>query len=171
VLIRPSYVLSGAAMNVVSTGRSWRSTWPLAVLRQRRSTGGGVGIHQEAKEVSCLVADHGDIVSYAISETWDLPACTPAAPPCTTHGGCVGTVRKLKIIAGKDCPPLRNQWPFNIQFLEKNREIRVIGCNSGPRAAFPDRQGRATIIKDHPGAVGESGRDEASGSTIYPSWA
>ena len=140
VLIRPSYVLSGAAMNVVSntfeleaflqTAVEVSSEYPVVVSE----------FIQEAKEIELdAVADHGDIVSYAISEHVEFAGvhsgdATMYYPPQRVY---VGTIRKLKIIAEKIAKRYEISGPFNIQFLEKNGEIRVIECNIRASRSYP----------------------------------
>ncbi|MBU6122732.1 carbamoyl-phosphate synthase (glutamine-hydrolyzing) large subunit [Hymenobacter siberiensis] len=140
VLIRPSYVLSGAAMNVVSNNfeleeflkaaKEVSAEYPVVVSE----------FIQEAKEIELdAVADHGDIVSYAISEHVEFAGvhsgdATMYYPPQRVY---VGTVRKLKIIAEKIAKRYEISGPFNIQFLEKNGEIRVIECNIRASRSYP----------------------------------
>jgi carbamoyl-phosphate synthase large subunit len=95
---------------------------------------------QEAKEIELdAVADQGQIVSYAISEHVEFAGvhsgdATMYYPPQRVY---VGTVRKLKVIAEKIARRYEISGPFNIQFLEKNREIRVIECNLRASRSFP----------------------------------
>ena len=140
VLIRPSYVLSGAAMNVVSNNfeleeflkaaKEVSAEYPVVVSE----------FIQEAKEIELdAVADHGEIVSYAISEHVEFAGvhsgdATMYYPPQRVY---VGTIRKLKIIAEKIARRYEISGPFNIQFLEKNGEIRVIECNIRASRSYP----------------------------------
>ncbi|MFD1874599.1 carbamoyl-phosphate synthase (glutamine-hydrolyzing) large subunit [Hymenobacter bucti] len=140
VLIRPSYVLSGAAMNVVSnpheleeflkTAAEVSAEYPVVVSE----------FIQEAKEIELdAVADHGEIVSYAISEHVEFAGvhsgdATMYYPPQRVY---VGTIRKLKNIAEKIAKRYDISGPFNIQFLEKHGEIRVIECNIRASRSFP----------------------------------
>jgi len=140
VLIRPSYVLSGAAMNVVSnpheleeflqTAAEVSAEYPVVVSE----------FIQEAKEIELdAVANKGDIVSYAISEHVEFAGvhsgdATMYYPPQRVY---VGTIRKLKIIAEKIARRYEISGPFNIQFLEKNGEIRVIECNIRASRSYP----------------------------------
>ena len=140
VLIRPSYVLSGAAMNVVSNAFE---------LEEFLQTAAGVSAEypvvvsefiQEAKEIELdAVADHGDIISYAISEHVEFAGvhsgdATMYYPPQKVY---VGTIRKLKIIAEKIARRYQISGPFNIQFLEKDGLIRVIECNIRASRSYP----------------------------------
>ncbi len=140
VLIRPSYVLSGAAMNVVSnpqeleeflkTAAEVSAEYPVVVSE----------FIQEAKEIELdAVADKGEIVSYAISEHVEFAGvhsgdATMYYPPQRVY---VGTIRKLKNIAEKIARRYNISGPFNIQFLEKNGEIRVIECNIRASRSYP----------------------------------
>ena len=140
VLIRPSYVLSGAAMNVVSNvfemeaflkaAKEVSAEYPVVVSE----------FIQDAKEIELdAVADQGEIVSYAISEHVEFAGvhsgdATMYYPPQKVY---VRTVRKLKIIAEKIAKRYEISGPFNIQFLEKGGEIRVIECNIRASRSFP----------------------------------
>ncbi|AYA37764.1 carbamoyl-phosphate synthase (glutamine-hydrolyzing) large subunit [Hymenobacter oligotrophus] len=140
VLIRPSYVLSGAAMNVVSNVQELQEYLKLAVDVSAEYPVVVSEFIQEAKEIELdAVADKGEIVSYAISEHVEFAGvhsgdATMYYPPQRVY---VGTVRKLKVIAEKIAKRFQISGPFNIQFLEKNREIRVIECNLRASRSFP----------------------------------
>ncbi|GGF00789.1 carbamoyl-phosphate synthase (glutamine-hydrolyzing) large subunit [Hymenobacter cavernae] len=140
VLIRPSYVLSGAAMNVVSNPQELEEYLKLAVAVSAEYPVVVSEFIQEAKEIELdAVADKGDIVSYAISEHVEFAGvhsgdATMYYPPQRVY---VGTVRKLKVIAEKIARRFQISGPFNIQFLEKNGEIRVIECNLRASRSFP----------------------------------
>ena len=140
VLIRPSYVLSGAAMNVVSnafeleaflqTAAEVSAEYPVVVSE----------FIQEAKEIELdAVADRGDIVSYAISEHVEFAGvhsgdATMYYPPQQVY---VGTIRKLKTIAEQIARRYGISGPFNIQFLEKDGAIRVIELNLRAARSYP----------------------------------
>ncbi|QDA60349.1 carbamoyl-phosphate synthase (glutamine-hydrolyzing) large subunit [Hymenobacter jejuensis] len=140
VLIRPSYVLSGAAMNVVSNHEELEEYLKLASEVSAEYPVVVSEFIQEAKEIELdAVADKGEIVSYAISEHVEFAGvhsgdATMYYPPQRVY---VGTVRKLKVIAEKIAKRFEISGPFNIQFLEKNREIRVIECNLRASRSFP----------------------------------
>ncbi|GAA4376149.1 carbamoyl-phosphate synthase (glutamine-hydrolyzing) large subunit [Hymenobacter koreensis] len=140
VLIRPSYVLSGASMNVVSNAFEMESFLKAAAEVSAEYPVVVSEFIQEAKEIELdAVADKGEIVSYAISEHVEFAGvhsgdATMYYPPQRVY---VGTVRKLKIIAEKIAKRYEISGPFNIQFLEKNREIRVIECNIRASRSFP----------------------------------
>ncbi|MBO3270052.1 carbamoyl-phosphate synthase (glutamine-hydrolyzing) large subunit [Hymenobacter defluvii] len=140
VLIRPSYVLSGAAMNVVSNRDEMEAYLDLASAVSAEYPVVVSEFIQDAKEIELdAVADHGDIVSYAISEHVEFAGvhsgdATMYYPPQRVY---VGTVRKLKTIAEQIAKRFEISGPFNIQFLEKNGEIRVIECNLRASRSFP----------------------------------
>jgi len=140
VLIRPSYVLSGASMNVVSNPQELEEYLKLAAAVSAEYPVVVSEFIQEAKEIELdAVADRGQIVSYAISEHVEFAGvhsgdATMYYPPQRVY---VGTIRKLKIIAEKIARRYEISGPFNIQFLEKNREIRVIECNLRASRSFP----------------------------------
>ncbi|UYZ63328.1 carbamoyl-phosphate synthase (glutamine-hydrolyzing) large subunit [Hymenobacter weizhouensis] len=140
VLIRPSYVLSGAAMNVVLNPQELEEYLKLAAAVSAEYPVVVSEFIQEAKEIELdAVADRGEIVSYAISEHVEFAGvhsgdATMYYPPQRVY---VGTVRKLKVIAEKIARRFQISGPFNIQFLEKNREIRVIECNLRASRSYP----------------------------------
>jgi carbamoyl-phosphate synthase large subunit len=140
VLIRPSYVLSGAAMNVVSNDFELEAFLKLAKEVSAEYPVVVSEFIQEAKEIELdAVADRGDIVSYAISEHVEFAGvhsgdATMYYPPQKVY---VGTIRKLKVIAEKIARRYEISGPFNIQFLEKDGEIRVIECNLRASRSFP----------------------------------
>jgi carbamoyl-phosphate synthase large subunit len=140
VLIRPSYVLSGAAMNVVSNREELEAFLQTAVEVSAEYPVVVSEFIQEAKEIELdAVADHGEIVSYAISEHVEFAGvhsgdATMYYPPQKVY---VGTIRKLKIIAEKIARRYEISGPFNIQFLEKDGEIRVIECNIRASRSYP----------------------------------
>ncbi len=140
VLIRPSYVLSGAAMNVVSNKDELENFLKVA---KEVSTEYPVVVSEfieEAKEIELdAVADHGEIVSYAISEHVEFAGvhsgdATMYYPPQKVY---VETVRRLKAIAEKIAKRYEISGPFNIQFLGKNNDLKVIECNIRASRSFP----------------------------------
>jgi len=140
VLIRPSYVLSGAAMNVVSNRQELEEFLQTAVEVSAEYPVVVSEFIQEAKEIELdAVANHGEIVSYAISEHVEFAGvhsgdATMYYPPQRVY---VGTIRKLKNIAEKIARRYDISGPFNIQFLEKNGVIRVIECNIRASRSYP----------------------------------
>jgi carbamoyl-phosphate synthase large subunit len=95
---------------------------------------------EEAKEIELdAVADHGEIVSYAISEHVEFAGvhsgdATMYYPPQKVY---VETVRRLKAIAEKIAKRYEISGPFNIQFLGKNNDLKVIECNIRASRSFP----------------------------------
>ncbi|WP_375437223.1 carbamoyl-phosphate synthase (glutamine-hydrolyzing) large subunit [uncultured Hymenobacter sp.] len=140
VLIRPSYVLSGAAMNVVSNAFEMESYLKAATEVSAEYPVVVSEFMQEAKEIELdAVAAKGEIVSYAISEHVEFAGvhsgdATMYYPPQKVY---VRTIRRLKIIAEKVAKRYEISGPFNIQFLEKDGEIRVIECNIRASRSFP----------------------------------
>ncbi|MFC7669889.1 carbamoyl-phosphate synthase (glutamine-hydrolyzing) large subunit [Hymenobacter humi] len=140
VLIRPSYVLSGAAMNVVSNNYELDAFLQTAVEVSAEYPVVVSEFIQDAKEIELdAVADHGEIVSYAISEHVEFAGvhsgdATMYYPPQKVY---VRTIRKLKIIAEKIAKRYNISGPFNIQFLDKDGEIRVIECNLRASRSYP----------------------------------
>ncbi|MBC8081779.1 MAG: ATP-grasp domain-containing protein, partial [Hymenobacter sp.] len=140
VLVRPSYVLSGAAMNVVSNAFEMESFLRAATEVSAEYPVVVSQFMQEAKEIELdAVAARGEIVSYAISEHVEFAGvhsgdATMYYPPQKVY---VGTIRKLKIIAEKIARRYEISGPFNIQFLEKDGAISVIECNLRASRSFP----------------------------------
>ncbi|MFD2720816.1 carbamoyl-phosphate synthase (glutamine-hydrolyzing) large subunit [Hymenobacter monticola] len=140
VLIRPSYVLSGAAMNVVSNPHELDAFLQTAVEVSAEYPVVVSEFIQDAKEIELdAVADKGEIVSYAISEHVEFAGvhsgdATMYYPPQKVY---VRTIRKLKVIAEKIARRYEISGPLNIQFLDKNGEIRVIECNIRASRSFP----------------------------------
>jgi carbamoyl-phosphate synthase large subunit len=140
VLIRPSYVLSGAAMNVV------RSAGQLHAFLQEATE-----VNKEhpvviskfitgARELEIdAVADKGEVVCYAITEHVENAGvhsgdATMVFPPQRTY---IETMRRVKSIAREIAEVLRISGPFNIQFIAKDNEIKVIECNLRASRSFP----------------------------------
>ncbi len=140
VLIRPSYVLSGAAMNVVSNPTELDHFLELAANVSKQYPVVVSDFIENAKEIEYdAVADHGEIVSYAISEHVEFAGvhsgdATIVFPPQKLY---VETIRRVKRIARKIAGELRITGPFNIQFLAKDNEIKVIECNLRASRSFP----------------------------------
>ncbi|GAB3723183.1 carbamoyl-phosphate synthase (glutamine-hydrolyzing) large subunit [Hymenobacter agri] len=140
VLIRPSYVLSGAAMNVVSNPHELDAFLQTAVEVSAEYPVVVSEFIQDAKEIELdAVADKGEIVSYAISEHVEFAGvhsgdATMYYPPQKVY---VRTIRKLKVIAEKIARRYEISGPMNIQFLDKNGEIRVIECNIRASRSYP----------------------------------
>ncbi|GHT84731.1 hypothetical protein FACS18947_2580 [Bacteroidia bacterium] len=140
VLVRPSYVLSGAAMNVCSNQTELERFLKLAANVSQKHPVVVSEFVQEAKEIEIdAVADKGNIVTYAISEHIEFAGvhsgdATIQFPPQRLY---VETVRKIKRVAKEIASALQITGPFNIQFLAKDNEIKVIECNLRASRSFP----------------------------------
>jgi carbamoyl-phosphate synthase large subunit len=140
VLVRPSYVLSGAAMNVCSNEQELINFLQLAADVSKKHPVVVSEFIENAKEIELdAVADKGDIVAYAISEHVEFAGvhsgdATIQFPAQRLY---IETVRRIKKIARKIAQELQISGPFNIQFLAKNNEIKVIECNLRASRSFP----------------------------------
>jgi carbamoyl-phosphate synthase large subunit len=140
VLVRPSYVLSGAAMNVCSNQTELERFLKLAANVSQKHPVVVSEFIQNAKEIEIdAVANHGEIISYAISEHIEFAGvhsgdATIQFPPQRLY---VETVRKIKRIAREIASALQITGPFNIQFLAKDNDIKVIECNLRASRSFP----------------------------------
>ena len=140
VLIRPSYVLSGAAMSIALSKDELKKYLKKAsevskehpVVISKFITG--------AKEIEIdAVAKQGDLYCYAISEHVENAGvhsgdATIVLPPQRTY---LETMRRIKIIAKKVAKSLRITGPFNIQFIAKDNDVKVIECNLRASRSFP----------------------------------
>ncbi|MDR1373073.1 MAG: carbamoyl-phosphate synthase (glutamine-hydrolyzing) large subunit [Dysgonamonadaceae bacterium] len=140
VLVRPSYVLSGAAMNVCSNRTELERFLKLAANVSQKHPVVVSEFIQNAKEIEIdAVADHGEIVIYAISEHIEFAGvhsgdATIQFPPQRLY---VETVRQIKRIARRIASALEITGPFNIQFLARDNDIKVIECNLRASRSFP----------------------------------
>ena len=140
VLIRPSYVLSGAAMNVVSNKSELEHFLTLATNVSKEHPVVVSEFIEEAKEIEIdAVARDGEIVAYAISEHIEFAGvhsgdATIMFPPQKIY---VETVRRIKRISRDIADSLHISGPFNIQFLAKDNDIKVIECNLRASRSFP----------------------------------
>ena len=140
VLVRPSYVLSGAAMNVCYDEEKLRHFLSLAAEVSQEHPVVISQFMQRCKEIEFdAVADEGEIIAYAISEHIEYAGvhsgdATIQFPPQKLY---VETVRRIKKIARKIAHALAISGPFNIQFLAKDNEIKVIECNLRASRSFP----------------------------------
>ena len=140
VLVRPSYVLSGAAMNVCYDEEKLRHFLSLAAEVSQEHPVVISQFMQRCKEIEFdAVADEGEIIAYAISEHIEYAGvhsgdATIQFPPQKLY---VETVRRIKKIARKIAHALDISGPFNIQFLAKDNEIKVIECNLRASRSFP----------------------------------
>ncbi len=140
VLVRPSYVLSGAAMNVCSNDNELERFLALAANVSKKHPVVVTEFIENAKEIEFdAVADKGTVIAYAISEHIEFAGvhsgdATIQFPPQKLY---VETVRRIKKIARKIAQALNISGPFNIQFLAKNNDIKVIECNLRASRSFP----------------------------------
>jgi len=140
VLIRPSYVLSGAAMSIVLSedeleeylkkATDLNSEHPVVISK----------FITDAREIEAdAVADNGDLFCYAISEHVENAGvhsgdATIVLPPQRTY---LETMRRVKMITKEIASALQITGPFNIQFIAKDNEVKVIECNLRASRSFP----------------------------------
>ncbi|MCQ2208452.1 MAG: ATP-grasp domain-containing protein, partial [Paludibacteraceae bacterium] len=140
VLVRPSYVLSGAAMNVCHDKSQLKNFLKMAAAVSQKHPVVVSQFMTRCKEIEIdAVANKGDIVCYAISEHVEFAGvhsgdATTQFPPQKLY---VETVRRIKKIAAQIAAALHISGPFNIQFLAKENEIKVIECNLRASRSFP----------------------------------
>jgi carbamoyl-phosphate synthase large subunit len=140
VLVRPSYVLSGAAMNVCSNNDELERFLKLAANVSKKHPVVISKFMTETKEVEMdAVAKEGEIVAYAISEHIEFAGvhsgdATIQFPAQKLY---VETVRRIKKISGQIARELHISGPFNIQYLARDNEIKVIECNLRASRSFP----------------------------------
>jgi len=140
VLIRPSYVLSGAAMNVVSNKEELGHFLELAAEVSKDHPVVVTEFMQQTKEIEIdAVAQNGELKAYAISEHVEYAGvhsgdATVVFPAQKLY---VETIRRIKKIARTIAKELCISGPFNIQFLAKDNAVRVIECNLRASRSFP----------------------------------
>jgi carbamoyl-phosphate synthase large subunit len=140
VLIRPSYVLSGAAMNVVSNPDQLEHFLQMAADVSKEHPVVVTEFIEQAKEIEIdAVADKGEMVAYAISEHVEFAGvhsgdATIVFPPQKLY---VETIRRIKKISREIAKALDISGPFNMQFLAKDNDIKVIECNLRASRSFP----------------------------------
>ena len=140
VLIRPSYVLSGAAMNIVSNKDELEHFLNLATQVSKQYPVVVSKFLTDAKEIEMdAVADKGEIIVYAISEHIEFAGvhsgdATIMFPPQKVY---VETIRRIKKISRHIAEELQISGPFNIQFLAKDNDIKVIECNLRASRSLP----------------------------------
>ncbi|MDE6265149.1 MAG: carbamoyl-phosphate synthase (glutamine-hydrolyzing) large subunit [Paramuribaculum sp.] len=140
VLVRPSYVLSGAAMNVCSNTDELERFLRLAANVSKQHPVVVSEFIQNAKEIEMdAVAQNGEIKVYAISEHIEYAGvhsgdATIQFPPQKLY---VETMRRIKKVSSQIAAALNISGPFNIQFLAKNNDIKVIECNLRASRSFP----------------------------------
>ncbi len=140
VLVRPSYVLSGAAMNVCSNQDELERFLKLAANVSKKHPVVVSRFMQHAKEVEMdAVARDGEIIAYAISEHVEFAGvhsgdATIQFPPQKLY---VETARRIKKISKQIAKELHISGPFNIQYLARENDIKVIECNLRASRSFP----------------------------------
>lgn len=140
VLVRPSYVLSGAAMNVCSNQDELERFLKLAANVSKKHPVVVSRFMQHAKEVEMdAVAKDGEIIAYAISEHIEFAGvhsgdATIQFPPQKLY---VETARRIKKISKQIAKELHISGPFNIQYLARENDIKVIECNLRASRSFP----------------------------------
>lgn len=140
VLVRPSYVLSGAAMNVCSNDDELERFLKLAANVSKQHPVVVTEFIEHAKEIEMdAVAQNGEIKVYAISEHIEFAGvhsgdATIQFPPQKLY---VETARRIKKISSQIAKALNISGPFNIQYLAKNNDIKVIECNLRASRSFP----------------------------------
>ena len=140
VLVRPSYVLSGAAMNVCSNQDELERFLELAANVSKKHPVVVSSFLQNAKEIEMdAVARDGEIIAYAISEHVEYAGvhsgdATIQFPPQKLY---VETARRIKKISKQIAKELHISGPFNIQYLARENDIKVIECNLRASRSFP----------------------------------
>ena len=140
VLVRPSYVLSGAAMNVCSNEDELNRFLELAANVSKKHPVVVSRFIENAKEIEMdAVAQNGKIIAYAISEHIEFAGvhsgdATIQFPPQKTY---IETIRRIKRISRKIAEELQISGPFNVQYLARDNEIKVIECNLRASRSFP----------------------------------
>ncbi|RKY90114.1 MAG: carbamoyl phosphate synthase large subunit, partial [Ignavibacteriae bacterium] len=140
VLIRPSYVLSGAAMSIVLTEDELERYLKKATELNREHPVVISKFITDAREIEIdAVADKGELFCYAIAEHVENAGvhsgdATIVLPPQRTY---LETMRRIKIITKKIAREFEITGPFNIQFIAKENEVKVIECNLRASRSFP----------------------------------
>lgn len=140
LLVRPSYVLSGSSMNIVSNAHELQKFLELAVSVSKEYPVVVSKFIEEAKEIEMdAVANNGEILAYAISEHVEFAGvhsgdATMLFPPQKVY---VETTRRIKKITSQIAKELNLTGPFNIQFLAKDNDVKVIECNVRASRSFP----------------------------------
>ena len=140
VLIRPSYVLSGAAMSIVLTEDELETYLIKATELNREHPVVISKFITDAREIEIdAVADKGELFCYAIAEHVENAGvhsgdATIVLPPQRTY---LETMRRVKIITKKIADEFKITGPFNIQFIAKDNDVKVIECNLRASRSFP----------------------------------
>ena len=140
VLVRPSYVLSGAAMNVCSNREELERFLQLAANVSEDHPVVVSRFIEHAKEIEMdAVAKDGEILAYAISEHIEFAGvhsgdATIQFPPQKVY---IETVRRIKRVSRQIAKELHISGPFNIQFMARDNDLLVIECNLRASRSFP----------------------------------
>jgi carbamoyl-phosphate synthase large subunit len=140
VLIRPSYVLSGAAMSIVLTEDELEAYLKKATDLNNEHPVVISKFITDAREIEIdAVADHGELFCYAIAEHVENAGvhsgdATIVLPPQRTY---LETMRRVKNITKKVAKEFEINGPFNIQFIAKDNDVKVIECNLRASRSFP----------------------------------
>ena len=140
VLVRPSYVLSGAAMSIALSKDELKEYLKKASSVSKKHPVVISKFITEAKEIEIdAVANDGELYCYAISEHVENAGvhsgdATMVLPPQRTY---LETMRRIKIITKQIAKSLKITGPFNIQFLAKDNDVKVIECNLRASRSFP----------------------------------
>ena len=140
VLVRPSYVLSGAAMNVCYNAEELETFLKLAKNVSKEYPVVVSQFLQNAKEIELdAVAKNGEMVEYAISEHIEFAGVHSGDATLVFPAQKIyfETARRIKKIGRQIAKELNISGPFNIQFLAKNNEVKVIECNLRASRSFP----------------------------------
>ncbi|GBU06810.1 carbamoyl-phosphate synthase large subunit [Bacteroidales bacterium] len=140
VLIRPSYVLSGAAMNVCYTKEEMEEFLKAAAKVSKEYPVVVSEFLQNAKEIEFdAVAKNGEIIEYAISEHVEFAGVHSGDATLVFPAQKIyfETARRIKRVSKKIAEELNISGPFNIQFLAKNNDVKVIECNLRASRSFP----------------------------------
>ena len=140
VLVRPSYVLSGAAMNVCYDDEELERFLKMATEVSKEYPVVVSQFMQDTKEIEFdAVADKGEIIEYAISEHVEYAGVHSGDATMVFPAQHIyfSTIREIKKISRKIAKELNISGPFNIQYLAKNREVKVIECNLRASRSFP----------------------------------
>ena len=175
VLIRPSYVLSGAAMNVAWNDQSLEKFLNLATDVSEDHPVVITSFIENTKEIEVdAVARHGEIVFHAITEHIENAGvhsgdATVVLPAQRLY---IETIRKIRRIASRIAKELDITGPFNIQFLAKHNQVRVIECNLRASRSFPfcSKVSRVNMIEMATRAMLDEPIQEAPSSALDLEW-
>ena len=140
VLVRPSYVLSGAAMNVCYDDDELAEYLKLAAKVSKEYPVVVSKFMENTKEIEFdAVAQNGEVVEYAISEHIEFAGVHSgdATLVCPAQKIYFATARRIKHISRQIAKALNITGPFNIQYLARNNEVKVIECNLRASRTFP----------------------------------